>query len=368
MKRKLISMVLPCLLIMALMMSPLFVDNQRAMAKAKSYVTTAENVEALSGGYNSVKLRWDNLEGTREYAVYRSKQVDGIYERIGKLPSTACSYTDKGLATGTTYFYKVARRVGSAKVSKNLHLVDIIQATPELASPKVVGKATSRAKVRLCWKKISGAKKYVVYKYSKKEKKYWVAKTVTDKNRYFEDKKRKPGTSYKYKVRAVRNAHKSKDRSLWVRTPNRLTQSTPGFRYTSAGKVIAKAESKLGAPYVWGANGPFAFDCSGFTCWTMQKAKMDDKSLAAGIKIPRYSSRDLYKNYSKKYGLGRDLKIAQPGDIIIISKNGSPKNIFHVGIYYDKGNYIHANGEEVAIGKITPKMVVEIIRLPGLDF
>ena len=64
-------------------------------------------IQALSGGYNSVKLRWDNLEGTREYAIYRSKQVDGIYERIGKLPSTACSYTDKGLATGTTYFYKV---------------------------------------------------------------------------------------------------------------------------------------------------------------------------------------------------------------------------------------------------------------------
>ena len=54
-------------------------------------------------------------------------------------------------------------------------------------------------------------------------------------------------------------------------------------------------------------------------------------------------------------------------DIIIIGTNGSANRIFHVGIYYNNGLYIHANGELVTISKVPASMVVSIIRLPGLD-
>jgi len=38
---------------------------------------------------------------------------------------------------------------------------------------------------------------------------------------------------------------------------------SPPVSYTSADRVIAYAKAHLGAPWVWGAEGPYAFDCTG---------------------------------------------------------------------------------------------------------
>ena len=45
-----------------------------------------------------------------------------------------------------------------------------------------------------------------------------------------------------------------------------------------ANRAVAFAKSKLGAPYVWGATGPNAFDCSGLVQWAYGKA---------GVSLPR---------------------------------------------------------------------------------
>lgn len=39
------------------------------------------------------------------------------------------------------------------------------------------------------------------------------------------------------------------------------------FASSDTGRVLAAAESKIGAPYVWGATGPDSFDCSGLVQW-----------------------------------------------------------------------------------------------------
>jgi len=138
---------------------------------------------------------------------------------------------------------------------------------------------------------------------------------------------------------------------------------TQGFWKTNSGKVIKLARTKLGTPYVWGASGPRSFDCSGFACWTLKNSHV------AGVNLPRLSSRTLYRAYNKKYGLGKNLSVAQPGDIIIMGYGGSSRHIFHVGIYYNAGKYIHATtgGRGVTISEIPKSMVVAIIRMPGLE-
>jgi len=50
----------------------------------------------------------------------------------------------------------------------------------------------------------------------------------------------------------------------------------------TAGKVIAYAQAQLGKPYLWGATGPDAFDCSGLAMMAYR---------AAGITIPRTSQQ-----------------------------------------------------------------------------
>ncbi|MFE5661962.1 NlpC/P60 family protein [Streptomyces sp. NPDC056517] len=89
----------------------------------------------------------------------------------------------------------------------------------------------------------------------------------------------------------------------------------------AAAAVIA-ARSAVGKPYVWGATGPSAFDCSGLMVWSYGKA---------GISLPRTSSAQRYA------GRQVPLSQAQPGDLVTYRGDAS-----HVGIYAGNGQVIHA--------------------------
>ena len=65
-----------------------------------------------------------------------------------------------------------------------------------------------------------------------------------------------------------------------------------------ANTILSAAYSKLGTPYKWGAEGPNAFDCSGFVKWCYAKA---------GISLPHSSSGQ------KNAGTQISVSAAQPG-------------------------------------------------------
>ena len=99
----------------------------------------------------------------------------------------------------------------------------------------------------------------------------------------------------------------------------------------NARAALAAGYSKMGTPYSWGAGGPGAFDCSGFTSYAWR---------AAGVNLP-HSSRAQYA--ATKRVSREDL---QPGDLVFF---GSP--IHHVGMYVGGGNMIDAStyGKPVAV-------------------
>lgn len=94
-----------------------------------------------------------------------------------------------------------------------------------------------------------------------------------------------------------------------------------------AGNIISVAKEKLGITYQWGGNGPYKYDCSGFTKEVFRRN---------GIKIPRVSKDQakVGKKISK-----RNLK---KGDLIFFHSKKS-KVVDHVGIYLGKGKFIHAS-------------------------
>jgi len=57
-----------------------------------------------------------------------------------------------------------------------------------------------------------------------------------------------------------------------------------GANIPAQGSVVDYAESRLGCPYVWGAEGPNTFDCSGLTMWCYAQI---------GIRIPHYTESQL---------------------------------------------------------------------------
>jgi peptidoglycan DL-endopeptidase CwlO len=63
-----------------------------------------------------------------------------------------------------------------------------------------------------------------------------------------------------------------------------------------AQRAVAFARSKLGAPYVWGATGPNAFDCSGLVQWAYGKASValprtTYELLSSGVPVNRNDIR-----------------------------------------------------------------------------
>lgn len=105
----------------------------------------------------------------------------------------------------------------------------------------------------------------------------------------------------------------------------------PGSSSASVGQAIVDiARGKIGSPYVYGAAGPNAFDCSGFTSWVYSQV---------GKSIPRTSQAQASAGTPVAYG---DL---QPGDIVAFYGGAS-----HVGIYVGNGMIIDAlnSGSPVA--------------------
>ena len=112
----------------------------------------------------------------------------------------------------------------------------------------------------------------------------------------------------------------------------KLTKSA--IQQEKAERAIKVAKKHLGDPYVWGATGPHAFDCSGLVQFAWRKA---------GVKLPRttWSMLDAVK---KKVSLAH----LKPGDLIFIEGGG------HVGMYLGHKRVINAphSGAVVRIDKL----------------
>ncbi|MPY35903.1 glycoside hydrolase [Streptomyces adustus] len=87
-------------------------------------------------------------------------------------------------------------------------------------------------------------------------------------------------------------------------------------------KAIAYATQQLGKPYVWGAEGPDSFDCSGLTSQAW---------LHAGVVIPRTSE----EQWARLPHVPVDKM--RPGDLIIYFSDAS-----HVALYIGNGKIISA--------------------------
>lgn len=89
-----------------------------------------------------------------------------------------------------------------------------------------------------------------------------------------------------------------------------------------AAQAIAFAHGAIGKPYVWGATGPNAFDCSGLTQASWR---------AAGVSLPRTTYTQI------NAGARVPRSELAPGDLVFFYSG-----ISHVGLYIGDGQMIHA--------------------------
>ncbi len=117
------------------------------------------------------------------------------------------------------------------------------------------------------------------------------------------------------------------------------TQHFNSYGSTPIGEEIERiAKSLIGRDYQYGATGPYQYDCSGFTKYVFSKE---------GITLPRVS-----KDQAKvgEYVRANEL---QKGDLIFFDSKKSSE-VSHVGIYLDRGYFIHASSakDQVTISNL----------------
>ncbi len=95
----------------------------------------------------------------------------------------------------------------------------------------------------------------------------------------------------------------------------------------SASVVVDLAASLIGRPYVWGAEGPKSFDCSGLTQYVFGKF---------GVDLPRRA----VDQSGAGHAAGRRLR---RGDLLFFSSDTRRSLVTHVGIYEDDGVMLNAS-------------------------
>lgn len=164
------------------------------------------NVKVTSASYNTATVQYDKVNGATNYRIYRSVKEDGTYTLVGTNNGDVLNFTDKNLAPGTTYYYKVeAYEVGNNLTSAGI-MSNAKSVKPVLTVPKKV-KATgyTYTSLKLTWDAVPGAKSYNVYVATSKRGTYKKIASSVKKTSYIH-KSLKLGNKYYYKIEAVNGA------------------------------------------------------------------------------------------------------------------------------------------------------------------
>lgn len=115
--------------------------------------------------------------------------------------------------------------------------------------------------------------------------------------------------------------------------------------------AIKAAFTKLGRPYVWGAEGPDSFDCSGLVQWAFGKA---------GVRMPRVTDQQFLTGEHLPYAQARR------GDLLFWRNDPTaPNYVSHVAIYLGHGKMIVAphTGDVVKIEDVYLKNFAGAVRI-----
>ncbi|MBU1667899.1 C40 family peptidase [bacterium] len=108
-------------------------------------------------------------------------------------------------------------------------------------------------------------------------------------------------------------------------------------------EILETAKEFLGVKYIWAANGPTAFDCSGYTRYVFKQN---------GITLPRYSGNQA------KIGTKVKFNELEKGDLVFFdTAKRSTGKVNHVGIFIGNNKFIHASsgGKKVMITSFNKK-------------
>ena len=233
------------------------VDGVKVYSEESNIVkaTAKPQAPALKAGTidsDSISMSWNAIGRASGYEVYRKDANSEDYKLVKDLNAT--TYTDKGLAKGTEYSYKVKsyRVVDGVKVYSG----DSNSISAKIKdSFKLNLEKTTRNSVEFSWDKIKDATGYEILRYSTASKKYVVIDDIdfdklSDEDREaseeaevysYLDQGKTSATIYNYKVKAY---NKVDGKKVYLKESEKLkattTPLTPNVTVKSSSKKTAR--------------------------------------------------------------------------------------------------------------------------------
>ncbi|MDT0570457.1 NlpC/P60 family protein [Streptomyces sp. DSM 3412] len=294
---------------------PQLTPEQVKAKVAKLYQEAEVATEKYNGAKEKADKAQENLEELRDQAARRTERLNSARDELGSL--AAAQYRGGGIdpswqlalsADPDEYLdgAALAERVGTR------HSADVASVRKQLLE---IERLRGAARVELGTLKTRQTEL--------KRHKKTVTSKLTDARQLLgrlttEDRTR-------FDTRGGTTGHTSRSSTAAQRSlagpvsPASATTDAPNSRAAAA---VSYAYSKIGSPYVWGATGPNAFDCSGLTLAAYR---------AAGVSLPRTT----YSQINAGPRVARSE--LRPGDLVFFYSG-----ISHVGIYIGNGQMIHA--------------------------
>jgi uncharacterized protein (TIGR02145 family) len=214
-----------------------------SLISTKTRPIAPSNVSAIAAGSSgSITVSWSLVNDVMRYIVYRGASAYGTYDSIYTTSDTL--YTNTGLSSGDTYFYKVS----SYNSAGESPLSSYASATTVPAAPSdVSATATSSNSIILGWSSVRGATGYIVYRSRSANGTYDSIYTTSDT--LYTNTELSSGATYYYKVSAYNGSGKGPLSAYDSAAIIPLPPSDVSATATSSGNIT------VGWPSVYGATG-----------------------------------------------------------------------------------------------------------------
>lgn len=170
-----------------------------------------------SPGNDQVGLAWAASAGATSYNVYRGAASGGENSTPIATGVTQASYTDTGLANGSTYYYEIAAVNDSGTSACSSEVSCTPSSTGSVPAAPTLTATAGNAQVSLTWTAITGATGYNIYRGSGGQTATEIATGLTSTT--YTDLNLANGVTYYYTVTAVNSYGPSNSSNQVVLTP-----------------------------------------------------------------------------------------------------------------------------------------------------
>jgi fibronectin type 3 domain-containing protein len=183
-------------------------DQSSSVSVTIAAPETPTEVIVSARSSSGIQISWTAVAGASEYYVYRATSSDGEYSQIAS--TAGASYTNTGLSSSATYYYKVAAHNGIGTSSQSSSVSATTSAPPPSlpAAPLWVNAQAQYFNgvhnIEVSWGAVTGATTYYVYRSTSSGGGY--SQIGSTSSTTYQDRGRSSGTLYYYKVAASNSA------------------------------------------------------------------------------------------------------------------------------------------------------------------